>query len=312
MLEIEKEKSYDSFFATKVNCQDIDDMSIIDVWYHELDMLYITDKICRKYEIKYFLSFGSLIGAMRHNGFIPWDDDIDICMLRNDYNRFMEVAPKELPDYLFLQNPNTDKDYYYRHAKLRNSNTTAIRASDLNNRFPFNQGIFLDIFPMDAVPNSKFLKTIQYVGCWIYYKYMYFGVQYDYSKNHPFYGIIAAKFFRTIYRAIGLKRSHKYFEKWITMFNNRNHKQVCVSSNFYHINYSKNKYYDVKWFDKITDKSFEFINVCIPECYDDFLKLDYTKEWRIPKKVSSGHGSVIFNTKLGSDEYLKKLDSKKE
>ena len=70
----------------------------------EVAILQEVDKICRKHDIKYWIDFGTLLGAVRHGGFIPWDDDLDISMLSSDYQKFMEVAPQELPDWLFLQN----------------------------------------------------------------------------------------------------------------------------------------------------------------------------------------------------------------
>ena len=68
----------------------------------EVAILQEVDKICRKHDIKYWIDFGTLLGAVRHGGFIPWDDDLDISMLSSDYQKFMEVAPQELPDWLFL------------------------------------------------------------------------------------------------------------------------------------------------------------------------------------------------------------------
>ena len=77
-----------------------------------LEILLEVDKVCKRHDIKYWLSSGTLIGAMRHDGFIPWDDDLDIEMMRSDYLRLMEVLPSELPEWLALQNDETDPNYF--------------------------------------------------------------------------------------------------------------------------------------------------------------------------------------------------------
>ena len=84
-----------------------------------LEILLEVDKICKKHNIRYWLSSGTLIGAMRHDGFIPWDDDLDIEMMRSDYLRLMKVLPAELPEWLALQNDETDPNYFYFYAKVR-------------------------------------------------------------------------------------------------------------------------------------------------------------------------------------------------
>ncbi|MEO3238618.1 LicD family protein, partial [Parabacteroides distasonis] len=76
-----------------------------------LRMLKIIDYICRKHDLRYWLCSGTLLGAVRHQGFIPWDDDLDICMLREDYNRFIQIAPLEFPTDIFLQTQETDPSY---------------------------------------------------------------------------------------------------------------------------------------------------------------------------------------------------------
>ncbi|MFQ7094387.1 MAG: LicD family protein [Ruminococcus sp.] len=89
-----------------------------------MDLLEQVKKICKNHGLKYFADSGTLIGAIRHKGYIPWDDDIDLVMMRNDYNKFMEYAKSELEFPYFLQTVYTDKDIMRAHAQLRNSKTT--------------------------------------------------------------------------------------------------------------------------------------------------------------------------------------------
>ena len=120
----------------------------------QLAYLLEVDRICKKHRIKYFLGGGTLLGAIRHNGFIPWDDDADIMMLREDYDRFAEVAQQELPAGMTFQSGKTDKNCFYEFKKLRVENT--IFATELaKNHTDINVGIAFDIFCHDKTANSR-------------------------------------------------------------------------------------------------------------------------------------------------------------
>lgn len=123
-----------------------------EVQKHQLDMLIELDRICKKYNIKYFISSGTLLGAVRHKGFIPWDDDADVDMLRSDYNKFLKVAQKELGDKYFLQTIETDENYGYMFAKIRENNTVFLEK--LTKDIDINNGIFIDVFPIDNYKKS--------------------------------------------------------------------------------------------------------------------------------------------------------------
>ena len=120
----------------------------------ELNLLVCFKEICEKHKLDYFLTGGTLLGAVRHKGFIPWDDDIDVGMPREDYETFLRVASSCLPDGIFLQTRKTDPEVPFNFAKLRDSRTTFIETSikDLD----INHGVYIDIFPIDYFPASKF------------------------------------------------------------------------------------------------------------------------------------------------------------
>lgn len=122
------------------------------LWAVELDLLIEIDRICKKYNLRYFLFFGSLLGAIRHKGFIPWDDDIDVIMPRKDYQEFIKHGDEFSSPY-FLQNCFTDKDFFFVHSRLRNSNTTAIQRPFATR--DFNHGVFVDILYYDQFPDSE-------------------------------------------------------------------------------------------------------------------------------------------------------------
>jgi lipopolysaccharide cholinephosphotransferase len=118
----------------------------------ELDILIEVIKICKQHNITYFLWGGTALGAERHQGFIPWDDDLDIVMLRTDYNRFLQIAPKLLPGDLFLQTHETDRETPFYFAKVRKNNTIFLENYVKNKKM--HHGIYIDILVLDNVPED--------------------------------------------------------------------------------------------------------------------------------------------------------------
>lgn len=139
-----------------------------EVWAVELDLLAQLDRVCRKHGIRYFCDGGTVLGAVRHGGFIPWDDDIDVIMSRAEYEKLNAVASSEFQHPYFWQTNATDPGFPRGHTQLRNSQTTAIMKVESHEGKPlfrFNQGIFIDIFPFDNIPDDaaerkKFLHGI--------------------------------------------------------------------------------------------------------------------------------------------------------
>lgn len=121
-------------------------------------------KILTENNFTYYLCGGSVLGAIRHNGFIPWDDDLDILMPRADYERFIKEGSKYLPKNLYLQSPENEKNTHYMFAKVRLKNTLFEETANKNMDFP--RGIFVDIFPLDYSSESeeKYFKRMKKVN----------------------------------------------------------------------------------------------------------------------------------------------------
>lgn len=131
------------------------------IWNVEVEILEAIDTFCRKHHLKYSLAYGTMLGAVRHKGFIPWDDDIDIIMPRKDYEfllRHWNVKG------MILQNKRIDKDFTQNFTKIRKDNTTFIQY-EWEKEKKYHKGIFVDIFPGDRAPQNKFLAKIQYYVC---------------------------------------------------------------------------------------------------------------------------------------------------
>lgn len=124
-----------------------------------LGYLLEIDRICKKHDIKYFLAGGTLLGAIRHHGFIPWDDDADVMMLREDYDKFQKVVQQELPDNIFMQIPQTEKGNYNPFTKLRINNT--MFATEFTGRFmDMHNGIFFDVLSHDRTGRHKWSQKL--------------------------------------------------------------------------------------------------------------------------------------------------------
>ncbi len=123
------------------------------------DILFEFDRVCRKHDIKYSLAYGTLLGAVRHKGMIPWDDDVDVMLDRENFDRFCEICPSELGKDYFFQSKKTERAYPYNICRIRKNNTAMIYDSWRNSGM--HLGIYIDIYPVDNIPDNKIKRFIQ-------------------------------------------------------------------------------------------------------------------------------------------------------
>ena len=141
--------------------------SLTNIQQIEYEMLKALLKCCEKLKIKVYLIGGSALGAVRHHGFIPWDDDIDVAMMRQDFERFITYGQEYLPEYIFLQSRLSEPNLLINFAKIRDSRTTFIESSLKNSKI--NHGVFIDVFPFDYFPDNehdkkRIQKTLRFLN----------------------------------------------------------------------------------------------------------------------------------------------------
>ena len=137
---------------------------------HILQIMLSVDRVCREHEIRYYCWAGTMLGAVRHHGFIPWDDDMDICMPRPDYDRFMEHAHEWLPQPLEALSIETSENFPGSFGKIVDSSTTLIERGHSD----YLAGIYIDVFPIDGVPASSLMRRIAVARYKLLDKLLYF------------------------------------------------------------------------------------------------------------------------------------------
>ncbi len=138
----------------------------------ELELLQEVDRICRKCDIHYNIIAGTLLGAVRHGGFIPWDDDADVALLRPEYEKFRWACENELnTDRFYFQDHQNTPGYRWGYGKLRRKDTLFLR--EHQEHMPYEQGVFIDVFPLDYVPDHYLLRSLHNFKCFIYRKFFW-------------------------------------------------------------------------------------------------------------------------------------------
>lgn len=286
------------FYREEVRCGFPVTEKMKRVWVVQLSMLDEVERICRKYGLRYFADSGTLIGAVRDKGYIPWDDDIDLAMLREDYERFVKVAPRELGEGLKLQTVYTEENYLRGHAQIRDGRTTGYNEEDA--RAGYNCGIFIDIFPLDGMPDGKLaarLWAFQVRLCWMV---LYTWYRYDYYEKKTLAGRLLHGFGRLL--NIPMRRAYRRYEMVCARYKGKHTKRVCDTVFISQL--AKNTW-ERKWFEDVVYLPFENRQIPAPVGYDGRLRAEYGEYWK-PAKAPTMHGGLVLDPDIPYEEYLKR------
>lgn len=251
----------------------VSDELLRKVQLKELEILLEIKRICENNNINYYLCFGTLLGAVRHKGFIPWDDDIDIYMKREDYNRFLQIAPTQISDKYFVESSKSNRDYIYSFCKVKANNTIFKEAC--TSKLNIHQGIWVDIFPLDNLENINYTlcdKRIYQMSIW--------QTAIDYNA-----GIIKLKkpISKLFFKLISIIFKHKLLNKKEKIMQSRNK----YSANFLiDYNYETQKYKKVifpkNYYENTIQLEFEGHSFTAPENYDSILRQVYGDYMEFP------------------------------
>lgn len=246
----------------------------------EFDLLRQFAAVCEKLNLRYYLVCGSALGAVKYSGFIPWDDDVDVAMPRQDYERFLREAPGYLPEGLFLQNYRTDPAFPQIFTKLRSNGTTYIEKTSAH--LPIHHGIYIDIFPLDGYPPGK---RDQY---WLEFRKRIFLHMLTTAYTEP--PLLRQKIEYRIKRALGLHKCTAQiaaaYEKMVSQWPCDGSEVWCNHGNWQ----GRRDYSHREIFGEGTATCFEGLTVNVPVQADVYLRRkygDYTQD--PPKEEQLGH-----------------------
>ena len=288
----------------EVRCNHYIDSNVKKLWSVQLDLLEQLKRICEKYNIKYFASGGTLLGAVRHKGYIPWDDDIDVFMMADDYEKFCEVAAGELSGCYYFQRLKT-------MSRIRNSNTTALTEGDLNYLkvdTNHNCGVFIDIFPLHNVYDNRILRMGQKLIAHIFKRIesgskksaLLRSSPREYWKYNFSKAVLLWKIFCLFYEP---SQKMAVYQSMLKM---------CKKSSFVGmVSFMgiNDKYIWAKeWFSETIEMPFENTTIICPKEYDMVLKQQYG-DYMVFKKGGAIHTMVVFDAEVPYKDKLKDIKS---
>ncbi len=278
------------------------------LWAAQMGLLKELQRICQKHGIKYYAIEGTLLGAVRHGGYIPWDDDIDVGMLSDDYDRFCKVVADELPPYYQFQHFSTQDGINVGIARIRDSRTTSCTNHEyrlLADTEDYNCGIFVDIFPMFGAPDSKIKRKLQTLKA---YFYNFGTIGFLEEKKLKADGKEKAdngftqrciSTWRALSKFMGYDKMAQKRYNALKMY--KNEARIGLIG-FY--GYQDKFIWDKSYFDETVELPFEDMTISCPKEYDKILKHRYG-DYNVFVKGTSVHTFAVVDADTPYKEKLK-------
>ena len=270
----------------------LDDKTLRQLQMIELEMLIEVDRICKKCEIKYNIIAGTLLGAVRHGGFIPWDDDADVAMLRPEYEKFRNACKTELDTsrFYFQDNRNT-KGYRWGYGKLRRKNTLFLRENQ--EHMEYKQGVFIDVFPLDGVPDNYILRSLHNFHCFCVRKILWSAVG-RYSEVRRWRRV----WFQVLYKI----PDRLLFRHYYSMIYNSNKKTTKMVRILMFPTPNRAYGYKRKWYEQSIPTVFEKYTIDGIKEYDKYLSFKFGNYMELPpedkRKVHPVSDIKLINVKI--------------
>ena len=251
---------------------EIDSATLRNIQLVQLELLQEVDRICKKCNIHYNIIAGTLLGAIRHGGYIPWDDDADVALLRDEYEKFRKACKTELDTTRFyIQDHRNTKGYRWGYGKLRRKNTLFLR--EFQEHMPYKQGIFIDIFPLDNVSDNYIVRSIQNFECFCVRKILWSKVGQIADKNY-----FKRKWFKLLAK-IPEKEIFRFYSGMILRYNRKKTRMVRILM----FPAPNNEYgYYRNWYECSTDTMFEGLIFQGIKDYDSYLSFKFGDYMQLP------------------------------
>lgn len=271
------------------------------IWAMELDMVEKFVAVCRDHGLEYRIMGGTLLGAVRHKGFIPWDNDIDILMPRKDFNKLLEIGPESFESPLFFQTPVTENSRFFcTYAKIRNEKGTAATREDYESGI--NCGMFIDIFCLDEIPDSALARK------WYLKQLSEIAKMHRFALGKPMQkGVInnlkhslQKMVYRFVYHSPDAAALFNIYQKAAGKHAGTGCREVAHLAFGYRDNFIWNK----KDWDSCVQMNFESLKLNAPGGFDAILKHQYGDYMKLPEDKAT-HDYLEFDPDVPYAVYFK-------